>query len=190
MVYEAPYNTHQTASGRLYLVVARTDVRRSSHGRVISRGGSEGSGGGGGNDERFAKVGTVRVEAIVGRGVAGVQAQRALVHILAGGGAWRAFGLFVEVGGVVARPETGRASRRATVTALRVQTTLAYPASRYPIGTFVDICHRHAINSFAALTLDDGTTRGDDVSIIRRKRKREKGIARLPMQRRDFPSRK
>lgn len=126
---------HETTSGHVYFVVARTDERSPRY-CATGRGGpgSSGAGAGAGGGERFANVGAVRIEAIMSQRVAGVQTERALVHVLAS---------FLEPidgeSGVVARPETGWTSRGTSVTALRVDATLAYSARRYPVDAFVDV---------------------------------------------------
>lgn len=126
-------DTHEAASERFCSVVARTDERSS--GRVGGHSDSSSSSSRGG--QRFAEVRTVGVETVMSRGVTGMQVQRALVHVFA-----LLFGFPIEEAGiVVARLKTGRACRGTTITAVNVHATLAYPANRYPIGTFVDICH-------------------------------------------------
>jgi len=65
--------------------------------------------------------------------VAGMQTEQAFVNI---------FTKFVRKSRIVAQPKTGWTNWRTSIAALRVHTTLAYAASRYSIGTFIDICDK------------------------------------------------
>jgi len=118
---------YRVAAGRRYPVVAQG--RKAS----IRRGSSGGARSGG---QRLARVGAIGIEATVGRGVASVQTQQALVYVLA------EFVRPVGRGGTAARLEAGRTSWRTPIAAVSVEATLAGPAGCQSVRALVDVCGR------------------------------------------------